>query len=380
MIKKIQKNFNKINVLIITNIPSPYMIEYLNNLGKLCTLTAAFELLEAQDRNSLWYTKGNNNFKMINLKAFRLGKESGLAIKVLKLLSQKKYDRIIIANPTTPTGIIALLYCRWFKISFIIQSEGGFQGTGRGLKEKFKKYIMEKADLYLTGMGRENDYFLKYGATKEKLCPYPFTSLNEKDLLDAKKIKKIDRFKLRSKLKIIEKKVVLSVGRFSYNDGYGKGYDYLMHLSKKLTSEVGIYIVGDNPTIEFIEWKNKEKLDNVHFIGFKNKEELKEYYACADLFILLTRGDTWGLVINEAMSYALPVITSNKCIAGIELIENNVNGYVVSLDNQKDILEKIEDILNSNDKMLLFGLESQKKIQRYTIENMTKVIWNSIKK
>ena len=96
--------------------------------------------------------------------------------------------RIIIANPTTPTGIIALLYCRWFRIPFVIQSEGGFQGSGQGLKEKFKKYLMEKADFFLTGMGGDNDYFLRYGAKKDQLKPYPFSSLTKKDLVETRSL------------------------------------------------------------------------------------------------------------------------------------------------------------------------------------------------
>lgn len=103
-------------------------------------------------------------------------------------------------------------------------------------------------------------------------------------------------------------------------------------------------IVGDEPTQEFIGMNNNMKLDNVVFVGFKTKKELKDYYIAADVFCLQTRGDVWGLVVNEAMAYGLPVITTDKCVAGIELIEDDKNGYVIPVEDYELLAEKIMKI------------------------------------
>lgn len=370
----------RMKVLITTNIPSPYMIDYLNELSNYCDVTAVFEMGTAADRDNKWYGSADGAFETHFLNAKRVGNEQGFSFKALKYLKKKQYDRIIIANPTTPTGIIELLYCRWFRVPFCIQSEGGFQGSGKGIKEKFKKYLMEKAEMYLTGMGGDNDYFLMYGATKEKLRPYPFTSLRKADIDQALLRTQQDKGIYREKLGMQESKIILSVGRFSYEAGYGKGYDYLMRLAEKMSKEVGFYIVGDEPTEEFINWKKKSNLDNVHFIGFKNKQELAGYYAAADLFVLLTRGDTWGLVINEAMTYSLPIISSDKCVAGIELVKDGENGYVVSLDDEDEIMNRIENVLVDPNKLVRLGKNSYSTILSYSIENMAKQIYKALSK
>lgn len=374
---KVMQNKN-LKVLITTNIPSPYMIDYLNELGRYCEVTAIFEMGSASDRDKKWYGEISGSFKAVFLNAKRIGNEQGLSFKVLRYLKKGKYDRIIIANPTTPTGIIELLYCRWFSIPFCIQSEGGFQGSGEGLKEKFKKYLIEKASMYLTGMGGENDYFLKYGALRNELKPYPFTSLKQKDIKSAAELTLCEKSIHQRKLGMQEEKIVLSVGRFSYEAGYGKGYDFLMRLAEVMPSSVGFYIVGDEPTEEFLAWKKNSNLDNVHFVGFKNKDELAEFYAAADIFVLLTRGDTWGLVINEAMTYSLPVISSDKCVAGIELVKNGENGYVVSLENIDDIRNRIESILFDEKTAIAFGKKSFEIIQEYSIENMAFCIYEAL--
>ncbi len=373
-------NNKKLKVLLTTNIPAPYMIDYLTELGKKTELTVLFEVVKAKDRNDLWYGNENKNFKVVFLNGILCGYETGFSLKVLKYLSAKKYDRIIIADPTTPTGIVALLYCRWFRVPFIIQSEGGFRGTGKGIKERFKKYLMEKAEYYLTGMGGDNDYFLQYGATKDRLKPYPFSSLSNQDILNAKELLKTNKREHRRKLGISEQHIILSVGRFSYLKGYGKGYDILMRIAEQTENTVGFYIIGDEPTQEFLDWKNEKKLNHVHFVPFKSKYELANYYAAADVFVILSRGDTWGLVVNEAMSYGLPVVSSDKCVAGIELIQNGVNGFVVPLEDENKVFKLITELVYDEKKCIKFGQASLRKIEAYTIENMANVIYEELRR
>ena len=137
--------------------------------------------------------------------------------------------------------------------------------------------------------------------------------------------------------------------------------------------DVGIYIVGDEPTEEFKKIKEVNKLDKIHYIGFKDKIELAEYYAAADIFILLTRGDVWGLVINEAMMFGLPIISSDKCIAGLEMINDAENGFIVSLNNNAEIIEKINELLFNQDIYDRIAKNNIRKAAEYTFERMVEI-------
>ena len=145
-----------------------------------------------------------------------------------------------------------------------------------------------------------------------------------------------------------------------------------MDVAAKIGPSIGFYFVGEDPTDEFTQWKISHNLTNVHFVGFKTKRELAEYYAAADIFVLLTREDIWGLVINEAMAYGLPIITTNTCIAGLELVKPGSNGYLVSFENQPEIIESILSILQDGNLTDSFKEYSLKKIQNYTISEMSK--------
>lgn len=73
------------------------------------------------------------------------------------------------------------------------------------------------------------------------------------------------------------------------------------------------------------------------------------------------------------MSQGLTVITTNKCLAGLELIKQEENGYIVECENKKELLEKTNQYfnLNRNEKEKI-QTNILKTIQQYSIENMTK--------
>ena len=111
-------------------------------------------------------------------------------------------------------------------------------------------------------------------------------------------------------------------------------------------------------------------LPQLHFIGFQSKEELKKWYQAADAFVLPTREDIWGLVINEAMAQGLPIITTDKCIAGLELVKEGENGYIVPVDNIKFLGKTLNKIFTQD--YYKMGQKSLELILNYTIENMTR--------
>ena len=161
--------------------------------------------------------------------------------------------------------------------------------------------------------------------------------------------------------------MVLAIGQFIHR----KGFDILLQAARDLDPDTGIYIVGGEATEEYLKLREQLNLQNVHFWGFQKKDRLARMYQAADLFVLPTREDIWGLVINEALAYGLPTITTDRCVAGLELIEDGVNGYVVPVEDAKALAEKIQAVLAAD--LPGMGAASLVKIRPYTLENMAKV-------
>jgi 1,2-diacylglycerol 3-alpha-glucosyltransferase len=68
--------------------------------------------------------------------------------------------------------------------------------------------------------------------------------------------------------------------------------------------------------------------DEIYFPGLKSSRELLPYYAFAGCFILPSTREPWGLVVNEAMASALPVLVSSRCGCTTELVRDGVNGFL----------------------------------------------------
>lgn len=165
------------------------------------------------------------------------------------------------------------------------------------------------------------------------------------------------------------KKIAITVGQFIHR----KGFDVLLNAWAKCDKEYELYIIGAEPTKEYLNIKEKLHLENVHFEGFKRKEELRCYYQAADLFVFPTREDIWGLVVNEAMANGLPVITTDKCVAGLELIKDGENGYIVPTENSEMLASKINELMRNDSLRLSMAMNGLQKIRRYTVENMANV-------
>lgn len=354
-------------ILFITNIPSPYRLDFFNELGKAVDLKVVFEAERNYQLNEKWYSEEYDNFGAVFLKKGQI-EEKRANWKIINQISRLNQDLIVVTNYSYLTELIALLYIKLKGIPYCLEIDGGIIRKENKLLKTFKKFLIKNANAYISPSNSSDAFLIYYGAKKDQIYRYPFTSLHKKDILN-RVLTDAEKTFYKKQLNITEDKMILSVGQFIYR----KGFDVLLEACNKLSKEYGIYIVGGEPTQEYISLKEKYKLDNVHFIGFKSKEELKEYYLASDLFVLPTREDIWGLVINEAMACGLPVITTNKCVAGLELVMDYENGFIVNVDDIKQLADKINAILSDDVLCEKMSIKSLEKITAYTIENMAKI-------
>lgn len=352
----------KMEVLYVTTVPAPYKVDLFEELGKLCKLTVIFENNSVSYRGDGWMRKKFNNFTALFLEGIKHN-DKVYSRGIVKCLRKNNYDAIVIGVYSTFSQMLAQQYMIRNKIPYIISSDGGLTKVENKLNQLIKKHFISSASAWFSTGKVTTEYLMHYGAVKEKIYIYPFTSIKRKDILDQPLPVEVKK-QYRAKLGMKEEKIILSVGQFIYR----KGYDVLMRACKGLDKSIGVYIVGGNPTEEYIEMQRSMNLSNIHFLEFMDKTALANYYKAANLFVLPTREDIWGVVVNEAMAYGLPVITTNKCVAGLEMIECGLNGEIVKANNDKELYGAIRKLINcENTNMARKCLEISRD---YTIEAM----------
>lgn len=350
-------------VLYLANIPSPYRVDFFNELGKLCDLTVLFERERSTERDTAWTSENNNNYKSVFLKGIRTDVNTALSFEVIKYL-REDYDAIIVGGYSTPTSMIALLYLKLFRKKYVLNADGGILKGEKKLVYLFKRFFISGAQCYLSTGEKTDKYFIHYGAKVDKIRHYPFTSLFLKDV-DSCPATQAEKTEIRKELDLPEdKKIVLAIGQFIHR----KGFDLLLDFWAELPENIVLLLIGGGPLED--EYKLQVKGENVLIEKFKTKDVLKKYYRASDLFVLPTREDIWGLVINEAMAHGLPVVSTDNCVSATELISDDENGYVVKTNNSEELKIAIEKLLQSDEKCKFIGTRNIEKIKKYTIEEM----------
>ncbi|MBO4962429.1 MAG: glycosyltransferase family 4 protein, partial [Clostridia bacterium] len=268
---------------------------------------------------------------------------------IIPLLKAEKFDVVILGHYLSFTAKDAIKYCKKHGVKIGVSADGAIVKKEKKLISFVKTFLLKKMDFALSPSKQTDEYFIKYKIDKQKIFRYNFTSLLQDDILDF--------IKRQNKKQV----TVLTIGQFIYR----KGFDVLIKAANQINGK--IQICGAEPTQEYLDLVKEQKATNVEFLGFKTKQELKEVYLNCDIFVLPTREDIWGLVINEAMNYSLPIITTSACVAGVELLDGNC---IIEANSCDMLVNAINDLVVNHEKRLLLGKRNNQKIKTHTIENM----------
>lgn len=357
------------NILFITNLPAPYKISFFEEISKTVDLTVAYERKKASNRDDKWKSNiKNKRFEEIYLNSKEIGEESSISFEIIKLLSRRRFDTVILNGFSSPTDIMAIIYMKLHKIKFGIMCDGMLHGNCSGLKKFIKKSLISSADYYLSSNNITSEVLQSLGAKVSDIYQYPFSSVLDNDIIDWP----VDKEFYKEQIGCQGKKVILFVGQFIER----KGLDILVKAFRKITTltdnqKYHLVLVGGS----VLPFPHSYDKDDITITGFKETKELEIYYRASDVFVLPTREDIWGLVVNEAMSFGVPVVTTDRCGAGMAMIEEGKNGYIVPVGDVQELATKIRITLCNSEAMTGAVLETAKG---FTIEKMATRIYENI--
>lgn len=172
-----------------------------------------------------------------------------------------------------------------------------------------------------------------------------------------------------------ENKKFLAVGRFSH---LHKGFDLLIEAFAsfaKLNQGWNLDIVGEGPEEEMLR-----SLISKHHLEERIKihpftKEIEQHYSSASIYILSSRWEGFPLVLFEAMSFGLPIISSDISIAK-EIIENKDVGILFRCENVEDLANKMK-IMSECENLHKMSESAIKYTENVNISNIT-LLWNRL--
>lgn len=112
-----------------------------------------------------------------------------------------------------------------------------------------------------------------------------------------------------------------------------KGVDLLLQAFEWLTqtgATVRLLLVGREAELpEMMRSLSPETQQQIDYAGFHDPEHLPQFFEQADLFVLPSRYDGWGVVVNQAVGAGLPIVCSDAVGAAVDLVEPGINGAIV---------------------------------------------------
>jgi glycosyltransferase involved in cell wall biosynthesis len=109
-------------------------------------------------------------------------------------------------------------------------------------------------------------------------------------------------------------------------------------------------------------------LDDVRFAGFRNQSELPRFFQLADVFVLPSRHEPWGLIVNEAMASGCPVIVSSDVGCHADLITDGVEGCVFPVGNIAALADALRRVFSTPHTAALMGEQARRRISTWTYE------------
>lgn len=132
-------------------------------------------------------------------------------------------------------------------------------------------------------------------------------------------------------------------------------------------SDIFLFYMGDGPLRKSLEsYVEKYELTNVIISGFINQSEIATIYSMADIFVMCSGiGETWGLSVNEAMNFSLPIVISTTCGSSYDLVEDNENGFKYVEGDIAVLMTQINKLVDDKYLRIRMGKSSMVKVDEF---------------
>jgi glycosyltransferase involved in cell wall biosynthesis len=239
-----------------------------------------------------------------------------------------------------------------------------------GWKAKLKKLILKKLlfpcfDKFLY-VGTESKLFFEYyGALPNQMIytPHAVDNLRFQNEMTSVLPQKNN---IKSSLGIQPTtKIVLWSAKFISKK---RPYDMIEAFQDLSLPNAVLIMLGDGILYEEIKrYVVENNLTSILLPGFVNQSEIAKYYGIADVFVMTSgKGETWGLSVNEAMNFALPIIISDACGCAYDLVQNNSNGFIYPEGDLDALNNALYTILSSSNFSSLAAEQSLEKINTFS--------------
>lgn len=376
-------NPQKSKVLFLTNILSPYMHEFFENLAQYGEIEFKVVACVKNEPDRQWNTDYLNsasyNYEILKdvvlvkipcqNRFFYLG-----GLSLLREVLFGGYSTVIFKGGTRFLGPFYALVSTLIGKKTILWEEDNLAGT-TPLKKIIKPlYINRFFFSEFIALGKRVGEFLEAMVPEaaDRIYYTYYTVNNDKFRQRYLKLKR--KRELARKVLNFDKDsgIILCIARFIRDKNLFTLVDAL-ELLKKQGCGAKCLLIGNGLLEARLRKYIREKglQDTLLIVPFKQYKKLTYFYAIADVFVLPSKVEPWGLVINEAMLFDLPVIVSDRVGCGADLVKEGHNGFIFPYDNAEKLASSLTKVLSSPERL---GQNSYRIIKDKNFDHVSRTI------
>jgi glycosyltransferase involved in cell wall biosynthesis len=284
---------------------------------------------------------------------------------IIPFLFKRKKSTLVIHSWQYATDWLAIIFGKMagHRIALWTETNGAQEQLKSGWKQSIKKLFLRLLFLFVNEyrcIGPQNRaFYLGNGVAEKKLRFTPYSVDNERFRQAALSlVKSTARLQLGLPATAF---IILYSGKYISKK---RPMDLLEAFSSLESQDAFLLMVGEGALRgemeNFIDAHHLE--ERVKLTGFVNQSEIPLYYKAADLFVMCSGpGETWGLSVNEAMNFGLPVLLSGLTGCSADLVEEGKNGYVFSTGNTGELATRLNE-------MMALPVEEREAMGRRSVE------------
>jgi glycosyltransferase involved in cell wall biosynthesis len=272
--------------------------------------------------------------------------------------------------------------CRKAGIPVMVRSDSHLHTQRSGLKRIAKwplySWFIPRLDACLAVGQWSRDYFLHYGAEPQRVFIVPHVVDTDYFRSESNRLQP-QRTIIRAQWGLDnDVTVMLFAGKFIEKK---RPLDFVRAITEAANrgSRVAGLMVGDGPLNTMVVDYVKSHNAPIRFAGFLNQSKMTEAYVASDWLVLPSDGgETWGLVVNEAMTCGLPCLVSDQVGSGPDLAIPGETGYVFPTGQIDALADLVQSVADSTESLAVMREKARNKANEYSVAIAVERLLNAV--
>lgn len=298
------------------------------------------------------------------------------------IITRREYDAVLVNGWHYKSAWQAIWACWQSRVKVMVRSDSHLHTARSIAKRAVKSFLyrrfIPRFDACLAAGQWSRQYFLHYGALPERIFLVPHAIDSRRFQIEAACLEPL-RSELRKEKELDENAIVFMFSGKFIPKKRPMDFACAIERAARRNPRIQGLMVGDGPLRIGCESLVRARNAPIRFTGFLNQSQITKAYVASDALVLPSDGgETWGLVVNEAMACARPCIVSDRVGCGPDLVIPEETGAIFPLGDLDALANSMLELAVNPERMISMGIEARSRLKNYSVETAVNGVVESL--